>query len=101
MIQSQNGNNGSRIGLPEAMDRVLNALNEGVSYSISKLSRKTGLDRRTVDKVVDILLDVQKTLKSKTLTKKKAGRSYAIKLRNRIEHAKERLSGLRRKSEEE
>ncbi|MBD3157871.1 MAG: hypothetical protein GF309_03690 [Candidatus Lokiarchaeota archaeon] len=101
MIQSQNGNNESRIGLPEAMDRVLNTLSEGVSYSISKLSRKTGLDRRTVDKVIDILLDVQKTLKKKTLTKKKAGRSYAIKLRNGIEHAKERFSGLRRKSEEE
>ncbi|MFO7835505.1 MAG: hypothetical protein R6V83_02530 [Candidatus Thorarchaeota archaeon] len=100
MIQSENGSNGSRIGLPEAMDRVLDALSEDVSYSISKLSRKTGLDRRTVDKVIDIILEMQKTLRSKTLTKKRAGRSYVIQLRDRIKKAKERVSGLRKKSKE-
>ncbi|TFF91366.1 hypothetical protein EU545_04365 [Candidatus Thorarchaeota archaeon] len=88
----QNGPDVSRVGIPDAVSKVLRVLSEGASFSVSELARKTGLNRRTVDKVLDMVLEVQKTLSFKKLTKKKFGRSYAVKLRERTRKAKEFIS---------
>ncbi len=88
----QNGLDISRVGISDAMSMVLNVLSEGAALSISDLARKTGLDRRTVDKVIDMIIEVQHTLSFKKLTKRKLGRSYAVALRERTNRAKERIS---------
>ncbi len=88
----QNGPDISRVGISDAMSMVLKVLSEGTALSISELARKTGLDRRTVDKVVDMLLEAQNALSFKKLTKRKLGRSYAVALRERTKKAKERIS---------
>ena len=45
-----------RVGIPEAVTKIIEELRNGTTLSISGLAKKTGVDRRTVDKVVDMLV---------------------------------------------
>lgn len=56
-----------RTSFPDAMTRVLNALEKGDSFTISNLSREAKLNRKTVEKVVDVLEDVQKHCSEKRI----------------------------------
>ena len=49
----------SRTSFPEAVKTVLEALETERSSSVTKLSRKTGLNRRTVEKSLKLLLEIQ------------------------------------------
>jgi hypothetical protein len=49
----------SRTSFPEAVKTVLEALKKEKSLSVNALSRETGLNRRTVEKALKLLLDIQ------------------------------------------
>lgn len=49
----------SRTSFPEAVKTVMEALRKEKSLSVNALSRETGLNRRTVEKAVKLLLDIQ------------------------------------------
>lgn len=74
-----------RIPLPDATMMIIAQLVKGVPMSISKLARKTGLDRRTVGKVLELLLKVQDTLFSYKLEIDRVGNTYVVKLREMVE----------------
>ncbi|MCF2138220.1 MAG: hypothetical protein K9W43_13395 [Candidatus Thorarchaeota archaeon] len=86
-----------RISLPDAILRVMTALKSASSASIATLSRTTGLDRRTVTKVIDVILDIQNNLQDFELAKVREGRHYIIKLQERTEQAKALLGSVRRR----
>lgn len=48
-----------RTSFPEAVKKVLEALKKEKSLSVNALSRETGLNRRTVEKALKLLLDIQ------------------------------------------
>ena len=86
-----------RIGLPDAVSRVLAELKKGPGLSISAISRRTGIDRRTVDKAISLIMELQETLRSTELTKVKMGRRYVIGLKERSARAREVLSSASKK----
>ncbi len=86
-----------RIGLPEAINRVMDALKAAPSASISALARATGLDRRTVSKVIDIIMQIQKDLQNMEIAKIKRGRSYIVQLRKRTEKARDLITTMRKR----
>jgi hypothetical protein len=86
-----------RVGLSDAVAMVIAELRKGPGLSISALSRRTGIDRRTVDKAVALIMDLQDTLGLAELTKAKIGRRYIIALKERTARAKEALSSAGRK----
>jgi predicted transcriptional regulator len=69
-----------RTSCPEAVKITLSALKSGETYSISQLSRETGLNRRTVKKTLDILAETQKHFLGKTLDITKLGQTLIIQL---------------------
>jgi DNA-binding transcriptional ArsR family regulator len=56
-----------RTSLPDAVRTILKSLEKGEGFSISQLSRETGLNRRTVEKALKLLEEVQETLAEKRL----------------------------------
>ncbi|RLI52390.1 MAG: hypothetical protein DRO93_15070 [Candidatus Thorarchaeota archaeon] len=92
-----NGVTCPRVGLPEAISRVMEALKTVHSASISSLARATGLDRRTVSKAIDLLLQIQEGLRNQEITKIRIGRSYLIQLREHAEKARDLFSAVRRR----
>ena len=73
-----------RTSCPDAVRIVLDKLvHAQVPYSISHLSRETGLNRRTVMKTLDILMETQKSLKEKNLDMTKIGKTTVIQLSER------------------
>lgn len=73
-----------RTSCPDAVRIVLDTLTRAqLPYSISHLSRETGLNRRTVMKTLGILLEAQKSLKEKTLDVSKLGKTTVIQLNER------------------
>lgn len=70
------------------MTKIIQELRSGASLSISGLAKRTGLDRRTVDKVVNILVALQDVLHSLQIEKDRVGRSYVVKLQARTEQAR-------------
>jgi len=56
-----------RTSLPEAIKIVLDTLGTGESFSISDLSKQANLNRRTVEKVLEVLETTQKHLLEKKL----------------------------------
>ncbi len=89
--------NPPRVGLPDAISRVLETLQRVPSTSVSGLARATGLDRRTVTKVLDVVLRIQDVLKDVEIARVRQGRSYVIQLRERTERARRLFSSLRRR----
>ncbi len=55
--------------------------------SIGTLSNKLGIDRRTVGRIVDILLDVQETLATQEIKTERKGRRFVIGFNERTEQA--------------
>ena len=85
----------SRIGYPEAIKLVLNELANGVPMSISALSRKLNIDRRTVGKVIDMLIDVQSVLSEKQLETERIGRRFVIRFKERTAKARDLLDNAK------
>ncbi len=86
-----------RVSLPEAIQRVLSVLRETSTASIASLSRATGLDRRTVTKVIDVIMEVQSNLQNLELAKLKDGKRYIIRLQERTEQARALFDSVRRR----
>lgn len=63
--------------------------------SIGDLSTKLGIDRRTVGRIVDILLDVQETLSTQEITTQRKGRRFVIGFRQRTEQARHLLKSAK------
>jgi hypothetical protein len=72
-----------RTGFETIVRGVLDELESGVDMSIAKLSRKLGVDRRSVSKVIDLLLDIQSSLVSHQIETKKTGRAFIIRFNYR------------------
>ena len=71
-----------------AMSRVIEELKKGTPMSIGTLSKKLGIDRRTVGRVVDILLDVQETLSTQEIRTRRVGRRFVIEFKQRTAQAR-------------
>jgi hypothetical protein len=69
-----------RTSCQEAVKIMLNTLKSGDPYSISQLSRETGLNRRTIKKSLDILTETQKQFLGKKLDVTKLGQTVMIQL---------------------
>jgi len=63
--------------------------------SIGALSKKLGIDRRTVGRIVDILLDVQETLVAQEITTKREGRRFVIGFKQRTTQARQLLKSAK------
>jgi predicted transcriptional regulator len=73
-----------RTSCPEAVIVVLDTLLRAQKpYTISHLSKETGLNRRTVKKTLDLLAETQKRLQDKTLDVTKLGQTTMIQLTER------------------
>lgn len=72
-----------RVGYIDAMAQIVEELKNGVPLSIGDLSKKLDIDRRTVGRVIDVLLDIQETFNSQSLTTEKRGRSFLVAFRER------------------
>ena len=72
-----------RVDFPQAIVDVLSALKEVPSISISGLARQTGIDRRTVSKAIDLIMQVQDSLATKKIDRRKEGKMWVISMRNR------------------
>ncbi|NHJ14296.1 MAG: hypothetical protein EAX95_11505 [Candidatus Thorarchaeota archaeon] len=84
-----------RIGYPEAIKLIVNELASGVPMSISSLSKKLNIDRRTVGKVIDMLIEVQAVLSEKQLETERVGRRFVIRFRERTARARNMLGTAR------
>lgn len=69
-----------RTSCQEAVKIMLNTLKSGDPYSISQLSRETGLNRRTIKKSLEILTETQKQFIGKKLDVTKLGQAVMIQL---------------------
>ncbi|TFG34441.1 hypothetical protein EU527_03240 [Candidatus Thorarchaeota archaeon] len=74
-----------------AMSKVVEELKKGNPMSIGSLSKKLGIDRRTVGRVVDILLDVQETLATQEIKTRRVGRRFVIQFNRRSVQARNLL----------
>jgi len=71
-----------------AMSKIIEELKSGAPMSIGELSKKLGIDRRTVGRIVDILLDVQETLVTREIKTKRVGRRFLISFNQRTAQAR-------------
>jgi len=69
-----------RTSCQEAVKVMLATLKSGDPFSISQLSRETGLNRRTIKKSLDILTEAQKQFLGKKLDVIKLGQTVMIQL---------------------
>ncbi|MEM2142461.1 MAG: hypothetical protein QXQ81_04310 [Candidatus Thorarchaeota archaeon] len=80
-------------------------LKKGSVMTISEISRRVSIDRRTVEKVLDMLLDIQETLKNTQLFKVRpeGARGYWVYLKDTTQRARDAIhsagSRLKRKRE--
>ena len=86
-----------RVGIPEAISRVVSTLKQNKSLSISSLAEKTRIDRRTVSKVIDMLLDIQETLRSREIETERVGRRFMIRFKERTARARKILASAKAK----
>lgn len=56
-----------RTSFPNAVKTILEKLKEGKAYSISHLAEETNLNRRTVEKALELLTDIQKSFMKNNL----------------------------------
>ena len=78
-----------------AMSKVIEELKSGVPMSIGALSTKLGIDRRTVGRIVDILLDVQETLSTQEIKTERKGRRFVIGFKQRTDQARQMLASAK------
>lgn len=92
-----------RVGYGEAIRAVMQELADGTPMSISSLSKKLRIDRRTISNVIDLLLDVQDVLISNKIETVRVGRRFVIKFKNRTAATRKKLASalnvVRRKSD--
>jgi len=72
-----------RVGYIDAMSQIIRELKNGVPLSIGELSQNLDIDRRTVGRVIDILLDIQETFNSQSITTEKRGRRFLVAFKER------------------
>lgn len=91
-----------RIGYGDALRAVMNELAQGSPMSIAALSKKLNIDRRTIGKVIDTLLEVQDMLAAKRIETSKIGRRFVVSFINRTASTRRMLesaiSVVRRKT---
>lgn len=87
----------ARVGIPEAMSRIIAVLKQGRPMSIASLSKETRIDRRTVSKVIDLLLDMQETLRSLEIQTNRMGRQFIIRFKERTAKARKILASAKAK----
>ena len=80
-----------RVGYGDAMRAVMAELANGSPMSISTLSKKLNIDRRTIANAIDLLLDVQDVLVSKRIETTRIGRRFIIKFQNHAAETRRRL----------
>ena len=80
-----------RVGHIDAMARIISELRNGGPLSIGELSRKLDIDRRTVGRVIDVLLDIQETFNSQSITTEKRGRRFLVAFKERGAAVRESL----------
>ena len=71
---------GSRTGFPEAVKITLSTLENGKIFSMSHLSRQTGLNPRTLEKALNCLVDVQNTFENRKLIINRTPGMIAVQL---------------------
>ncbi|MHA1638106.1 MAG: hypothetical protein ACTSUB_08850 [Candidatus Thorarchaeota archaeon] len=81
-----------RVGYIQAMGFVIQELKNGVPMSIASLSQKLNIDRRTVGKVIDTLLEVQETLVNHEIQTTRVGKNFVIEFKRRASRARKMLS---------
>jgi predicted transcriptional regulator len=86
-----------RVGIPEAMSRIIEVLKQGKPMSIASLSKEVRIDRRTVSKVIDMLLDMQDILRALEIQTDRIGRRFVIKFNERTAKAREILTAAKEK----
>ncbi|MFW9788187.1 MAG: hypothetical protein ACFFE2_10835 [Candidatus Thorarchaeota archaeon] len=69
--------------MANAMIAVLQVLKEAPSMSIAGISKATGVDRRTVSKAVDLIMNVQKSLSTQRMEREKRGKMWVISLKKK------------------
>ena len=91
-----------RIGYLQALGFVIEELKNGIPLSISLLSKKLNIDRRTIGKVIDALLEVQETLVNHEIRTTRIGKNFVIEFKKRANKVRNILSNtltvVRRKS---
>lgn len=84
-----------RVDLSLAMKAILQVLKDAPSMSIASIAQATGIDRRTVTKALDMILNVQETLSNRRVEKEKVGKMWVISLKKKttllIESAKGKM----------
>ena len=70
----------ARVDFPKAIVEVLAALKEVPSISISGLARTTGIDRRTVSKAIDLIMNVQDSLATRKIDRRKEGKMWVVSM---------------------
>ncbi|MHA1169919.1 MAG: hypothetical protein ACTSRU_18990 [Candidatus Hodarchaeales archaeon] len=81
-----------RVGYLQAMGFVIEELKNGIPMSISLLSQKLNIDRRTIGKVIDALLDVQETLVNHEIQTTRSGKNFVIEFKKRANNVLQILS---------
>ena len=81
-----------RIGYLQALGFVIAELKKGVPMTISSLSQKLNIDRRTVGKVIDGLLEVQETLVDHEIKTTRTGKNFVIEFNKRANRLRKTLS---------
>ena len=88
----------SRVDFPQAIVNVLAALKEVPSISIAGLAKRTGIDRRTVAKAIDLIMNVQDSLATTKISRRKEGKMWVISRTSRtIEFFQGAISRLKRR----
>ncbi len=89
-----------RIDFPQAIVAVLAVLKDVPSTSISGLARATGIDRRTVAKVIDLIVKVQDSLATGKIERRREGKMWVISLSNRtVEYFQNAINKVLRRGE--
>ena len=87
-----------RVDFPQAIVEVLATLKEIPSISISGLAKATGIDRRTVSKAIDLIMNVQDSLATAKIDRRKEGKMWVISMTNRtIDFFQGAISKLKRR----
>lgn len=72
-----------RVSFPEAMIRILDALEKGDDFSITSLSEKAKVNRRTVEKAIPVLEHLQKLCSEKRIEVSRVNRMKIVRLTER------------------
>ena len=80
------------MGYLQALGSVIEELKLGIPMTISSLSQKLNIDRRTVGKVIDSLLEVQETLVTHEIKTTRTGKNFIIEFKKRAGKVRTLLS---------